>query len=51
MHDVFENVPQLDREIQSPLLDINYGWGDRIQLKYQGRTCSIATATNPCAAA
>jgi hypothetical protein len=24
-----------EREIQAPLLDINYGWGDRIQLKYQ----------------
>jgi hypothetical protein len=24
-----------EREIQSPLLDINYGLGDRIQLKYQ----------------
>jgi len=23
------------REIQAPLLDINYGWGERIQLKYQ----------------
>jgi hypothetical protein len=24
-----------EREIQAPLLDINYGLGDRIQLKYQ----------------
>jgi hypothetical protein len=24
-----------ERQFQAPLLDINYGWGDRIQLKYQ----------------
>src|SRR5215471_6738860 len=24
-----------DRDFQAPLLDINYGWGERIQLKYQ----------------
>src|SRR4029077_7489805 len=31
----FQVFTREDRDIEAPLLDINYGWGDRIQLKCQ----------------
>jgi hypothetical protein len=30
-----QTLSPIEREIETPLLDVNYGWGDRIQLKFE----------------